>query len=147
MNSSSRISRLLKRFMSFALVGVSGIFVDMSLLYLLTDPKMFGLNLSLGKTIAAEAAIVNNFIWNDRWTFRDLVVGVNMRNMRIRRFLRFNIVCLFGICLSIFLLNVQVKLFHLNVYIANLVAIIVVSAWNFFMNLKYGWADKITNDG
>ena len=62
----------LKRYLRFGMVGASGVVVDMGMLYLLADPKMLGLNLSLSKAIAAEVAIVNNFAWNELWTFGDL---------------------------------------------------------------------------
>ena len=60
----------LERFMRFALVGLSGVVVDMGLLYLLSDPRMLGAGIGYGKAVAAEVAVVNNFLWNDAWTFR-----------------------------------------------------------------------------
>ena len=30
----------------------------------------------------------------------------------------------------------------MNVYVANLVAIVIVSLWNYFMNLRFGWGGK-----
>jgi putative flippase GtrA len=45
------------------------VFVDMTVLYLLHDPSSLGWALTRSKVVAAELAIVNNFFWNDRWTF------------------------------------------------------------------------------
>ena len=56
-----------------AVVGLSGVAIDMGLLWLLSDPAALGWGLTRSKLIAAESAIVNNFLWNDLWTFRDLV--------------------------------------------------------------------------
>jgi dolichol-phosphate mannosyltransferase len=53
------------RFHPFAVVGLSGVCVDMGLLYVLSDPTMLGWGLTRSKLIAAEMAILNNFIWND----------------------------------------------------------------------------------
>jgi dolichol-phosphate mannosyltransferase len=53
------------RFMRFGLVGLSEVFVDMAVLYLLSDPTTLGLPLTRSKIIAAEIAIINNFLWND----------------------------------------------------------------------------------
>ena len=61
------------RFLRFALVGASGVVVDMALLFLLSDPRALGFGLTRSKIVAAELAIINNFLWNDAWTFRDLV--------------------------------------------------------------------------
>ncbi|MEO1376466.1 MAG: glycosyltransferase, partial [Cyanobacteria bacterium J06635_10] len=56
------------RFIRFGLVGLSGVFVDMAILYLLSDPNTLALPLTRSKIIAAEIAICNNFLWNDAWT-------------------------------------------------------------------------------
>jgi dolichol-phosphate mannosyltransferase len=51
------------RFTRFAVVGLSGVVVDMGLLFLLSDPSTLGWGLTRSKLLAAELAIVNNFIW------------------------------------------------------------------------------------
>jgi dolichol-phosphate mannosyltransferase len=131
----------IKRFIRFGLVGASGVGVDMAVLFLLTDPRLLGWGLSLSKAIAAEVAIFNNFLWNEIWTFRDLA-GASAGGMaRARRLAKFNIICVAGIVFSIVLLNVQVRFLHFNVYMANFIAIFLVSIWNFAMNLKFGWRE------
>jgi dolichol-phosphate mannosyltransferase len=67
------LGRLLRRYAQFCVVGGSGVVVDVTVLYLLASPTMLGWNLSLSKAIAAEVALVNNFVWNELWTFRDLL--------------------------------------------------------------------------
>lgn len=113
--------------------------MDMAVLFLLSDPKMLAWNLSLSKALAAEVAIGNNFIWNEFWTFGDISAGHNHWRARWSRFAKFNLICLAGIGLSILLLNIQVRYVAMNVYLANLVSIVIVSFWNFGLNLKYGW--------
>ncbi len=134
----------LKRYLRFGMVGASGVVVDMGMLYLLADPKMLGLNLSLSKAIAAEVAIVNNFAWNELWTFGDLSATQSYWHARLGRFAKFNVICLAGIGLSILLLNIQAGMFEMNVYLANLIAIVVVSFWNFGLTLKFGWRQPAT---
>lgn len=41
--------------------------------------------------------------------------------------------------LSVLLLNVQVYWLNMNEYLANFISIVLVSLWNFFMNVKFGW--------
>ena len=127
------------RFMRFALVGLSGVIVDMGLLFLLSDPTMLGWGLTRSKLIAAETAIVNNFLWNDAWTFRD--VSAHQRNLRwrLRRFGKFQLICLAGVAINTLLLNLQFNLLHMNRYVANAVAIAAVTGWNFWLNLKLSW--------
>jgi dolichol-phosphate mannosyltransferase len=129
------------RFMRFAFVGLSGVGVDMGLLYLLSDPSSLGWGLTRSKIIAAEAAILNNFLWNDLWTFRDLAKRQPGMGHRLRRLVKFNIVCGIGLALNVILLNVMFNWFHLNRYVANAIAIGVVTAWNFWINMKLSWRD------
>jgi dolichol-phosphate mannosyltransferase len=127
------------RFLRFALVGASGVVVDMAFLFLFSDPRALGLGLTRSKALAAELAIINNFLWNDAWTFRDLVGGQTGLRHKLRRLLKFNLVCGFGLLLNVALLNIQFNVLHMNRYVANLVAIAVVTAWNYWLNLRLNW--------
>ncbi len=131
---------LWKRYVKFCVVGGTGIVVDMGVLHLLASSAMLGWNLSLSKTIAAETAIFNNFLWNDLWTFRGMATGRHSPSQRLIRFLKFNLICLSGIALSLLLLNIQVHGLRWNLYLANFIAIVLVSLWNFLLNLKFGWS-------
>lgn len=128
------------RYLMFCVVGGSGVLVDMGVLHVLASPGCLGWNLCLSKGIAAEVAILNNFWWNDRWTFRDLIWGADTWGQWLGRLGWFNGICLTGIMLSVLLLNLQVHVFGWNLYVSNLVAIVIVSLWNFLLNLRYGWA-------
>ena len=119
-------------------VGGTGMLVDMGIIYLLASPFLLGWNLSLSKVIAAEAAIFNNFVWNDLWTFLGLAGSGHIRVERLARFGKFNLICVSGIALSVLLLNIQVHWLKINVYLANFISIVLVSVWNFFLNLRFG---------
>lgn len=135
-----RTSQLpLDRFLRFALVGLSGVIVDMGLLFLLSDPSMLGWGLTRSKLIAAETAILNNFLWNDAWTFADVSVHQRGLTQRLRRLGKFQLICLAGVVLNTVLLNLQFNLLHMNRYVANAVAIAAVTGWNFWLNLKLSW--------
>lgn len=128
-----------QRFIRFGLVGLSGVFVDMAIFYLLSDPASLGWGITRSKIIASEVAIVNNFLWNDRWTFGDISSRQKGRRQRIRRFLKFNLVCVAGLILNVLLLNALYNALGINRYLANLVAIAAVTLWNFWLNLKLNW--------
>lgn len=130
---------LVERYFRFCLVGGTGVVVDMAMLWVLASPSGLGWNLSLGKTVAAELALLNNFLWNDLWTFHGVGGDRGGWTRRLLRLGKFNLICAAGIGLSVLLLNFQVVQLHWNVYVANLVSIFVVSIWNFVMNLKFGW--------
>jgi len=133
----------MQRFFRFGLVGLSGVFVDMTLLYLLSDPLTLNLPLTRSKILASEVAIFNNFLWNDRWTFGDVARQQTKKSQKLVRFAKFNLVCLSGLILNVLLLNLFFNQFHLNRYLANLIAIAVVTLWNFWLNLKLSW--KVTD--
>lgn len=132
------------RFICFGFVGLSGVFVDMSVLYLLSDPSTLGWGLTRSKIIAGEVAIINNFLWNDAWTFADLAMKQKGWGQRCKRLLKFNIVCLLGLVLNILILNLLFNYlgfqnFPTGRYVANLIAIAIVTGWNFWLNLKLSW--------
>lgn len=136
---SRRIGFPIGRFIRFGLVGLSGVFVDMALLYLLSDPSTLGWPLTRSKIIAAEFAIINNFLWNDRWTFGDIASEQQGWRQRMRRFSKFNIICLAVLILNVLVLNLVFNFLIPNRYVANLIAIAVATFWNFWVNLKLSW--------
>jgi dolichol-phosphate mannosyltransferase len=138
-----RVSSLpLARFMRFALVGCSGVVVDMGLLFVLSDPIMLGWGLTRSKLIASELAIVNNFLWNDAWTFHDVSARHPGGKYKLRRFAKFQAICFAGLMLNTILLNLQFNLLGVNRYVANAIAILVVTGWNFWLNLKLSWREN-----
>jgi dolichol-phosphate mannosyltransferase len=121
-------------------VGATGVLVDMGMIHLLASPSLVGWNLSLSKAVAAEVALISNFVWNELWTFGDAAreEGLGWRR-RLGRLARFNGICLAGIGWSVLLLNLQVHGLGWNLYAANFLAIFLVSLWNFLLNLRFGW--------
>ncbi|MBD2776246.1 glycosyltransferase [Iningainema tapete] len=144
--STSRLRRFtqrqsfpVSRFLRFGLVGLTGVFVDMVVLYLLHSPTALGLPLTRSKIISGEIAIINNFIWNDSWTFADISMQQQEWRQRLKRFLKFNIICLAGLVLNVLVLNLVFNFVIRNAYIANLIAIAATTIWNFWVNLKLSW--------
>jgi dolichol-phosphate mannosyltransferase len=136
---SQKIGFPVGRFIRFGLVGMTGVVVDMTILYLLSDPTTLGLPLTLSKLIAGEIAIGNNFLWNDAWTFADVSMAQKEWYRRLKRFLKFNAICLVGLGFNVLILNLVVNFIVPDRYIANLLAILVTTFWNFWFNLKLSW--------
>lgn len=134
----------LKRFIRFGVVGFSGVFVDMAIFWLLRES--FGLPLTRSAILSAEVAIFNNFLWNDAWTFADISQRQLGWKARLKRFLKFNIICLGGLILNVLLVNLLFNLFGVNDYLSKLIAIALVTAWNFWLNLKLSWRVTATKE-
>ncbi|CCQ53556.1 glycosyltransferase [Crocosphaera watsonii WH 8501] len=146
------------RFIQFCLVGFSGLFVDLTVFSLLR--KGLELGLTRSTILSAEVAIINNFLWNDLWTFRDISSRQPGKRQRLKRFIKFNFVCLAGVILQTLLVNTFFAIFQklqLDTTIANittngflrgvltsdllakLMAIVIVTFWNFWLNTKLSW--------
>ncbi len=137
---------LSSRFIQFCLVGLTGVVLDMGLLFLLSDPSMLAWPLTRSKIIASELAIINNFLWNDVWTFGDISDSQQLDNKRLQRFFKFNLICFFGLILNSLIVNFLVYKFEINEYMAKLIAIICVTFWNFGINLRLNWQIKETTE-
>ncbi|MGK7877577.1 MAG: glycosyltransferase [Xenococcaceae cyanobacterium] len=131
------------RFFRFGVVGFSGVFVDMGVFYLLRSVLALGLTRSA--IFSAEVAIINNFLWNDLWTFGDISRRQKGWRKRFKRLLKFNIICLAGLILNVLIVNLLFNVFSVNEYLAKLIAIAAVTLWNFWFNLKLSW--RVTDVG
>ena len=127
-------------FLKFCIVGASGVFVDMGLLFVLSDPHMLGMGLTRSKILASETAIITNFLLNDWWTFSDTARRQPGALPRLRRFIGFNAVCSLGLALNVVILNLLFNYGGLNRYVANSLAILAVTGWNYWLNRKLNWA-------
>ncbi|NDJ15860.1 glycosyltransferase [Myxacorys almedinensis] len=142
LRSRGRISRLnetfqIGRFLRFGLVGLSGFVVDMAAFYFLRTS--FTLGIARSTILSAELAVVNNFCWNDLWTFGDVAREQPKKRQRLKRFLKFNAVCLMGIILQTLLVSAMYDLFQISEFVAKPIAIAIVTFWNFWINLKLSW--------
>jgi dolichol-phosphate mannosyltransferase len=123
--------QVLRRLVKFLLVGSSGIIVTMTALYLLHG--VLGLPLLPATALAVEIAIINNFIFNNLWTFR---AGA----LRLGRFVRFNSVAFVGLVLTTVLTALFVDQLGLHYLIANFFAIGAATSWNFVANSIWTWS-------
>lgn len=123
---AANIAKLIK----FLLVGGLGLVVNSLALYVLH--QLMRLPLVAASLLAVELAIVNNFLWNDRWTF-----GRN--KLSLRRFFQFNLVSCGGLVITTGTLWVLVTHLAVPYLLANLVGIGLATCWNFGINLLWTW--------
>jgi len=123
----------MKRLGQFCLVGASGVVGDMGVLSVVAH--LTPMPLVFAKATACALAIVNNFVWNDLWTFH----GDGLGTSRSPRFVRFNGIALAGLALNVVLFQVQVEGLGLNLYLANAVAIGLVAGFNYTLSRHWAW--------
>ena len=121
------IDRLfLLKFLKFCVVGLSGMVIDFSTTWLLKEKAK--VNKYIANSTGFILAATSNYIWNRIWTFQS-------ENSQIAvEYLSFILISVAGLGINnfvIYLLNDRLKI---NFYLSKLLAIGVVTIWNFLMN-------------
>ena len=124
----------LMRVARFAVVGLSGIVVNMSFLILFKE--FLSAPLILASAAAIEISIITNFILNDKWTFQ----GFN-NNSWICRLISFNGVSIGGAIINVVILTLLTTI-GIWYVLGNLIGIGVAFIWNFLMNRKVTWVEN-----
>lgn len=120
---------LLLKFLKFGVVGFTGMLVDFAVTYIFKEwikVQKYVAN-AFGFTVAAST----NYMLNRFWTFHSHNPEIALE------FSRFFIVSLLGLAINTFVIWAIVKKFKSNFYFAKLIAIGVVTIWNFFANLAF----------
>ena len=121
------IDRLfLLKFLKFCVVGLSGMVIDFSTTWLLKEKAK--VNKYIANSTGFILAATSNYIWNRIWTFQS-------ENSQIAvEYFSFILISIAGLGINnfvIYLLNDRLKI---NFYLSKLLAIGVVTVWNFLMN-------------
>lgn len=120
-----------RRFYSFALVGLSGVIVNMVVYTLLVYAQIY---VVAAGAIAASMAMISNFLLNDRFTWPE----VRSHSM-ITRGLRFMITSLIGIIINVALLAFLYHRLGINYIAANFIGISAGVLWNYTINNCWTW--------
>jgi dolichol-phosphate mannosyltransferase len=126
-----------KRFLKFCIVGLSGVGVNIGLLWLLTE--FFGLFYLVSAVFSVEASIISNFILNELWTFRDRVTRRSARAL-LKRMVKFNLTCAVGAAINILVLAALTELLGLYYIVSALFGIGAATLWNYGMSITWTWS-------
>jgi dolichol-phosphate mannosyltransferase len=130
------ISPELRKIARFGCVGLVGVVVNTTVLWLLTEHvRLYYL---LSSAVATEAAIVFNFILNDFWTFAALGHGEPV----FARLAKYNAVALGGLLLTVAALYALTTLFRVPYLTANLAAIAGGTLWNYTASRRWAWRTR-----
>jgi len=117
------------RWLKFNFVGGIGIGVQLAVLTVLKTGLHF--NYLRATALAVEAAVIHNFIWHERFTWKDR----EKTTSPLVRFIKFNLSNgLLSIAGNLLLMKLFTGVLHFNYLIANLIAIIVCSLANFLVS-------------
>lgn len=114
------------KFLKFCLVGFSGMIIDFSITWLLKEK--FRINKYFANSTGFVLAAASNYVWNRFWTFH------SENNLIATEFLSFIIISIAGLAINNLLILFFTDKMKLNFYLSKLIAIGVVTLWNFIMN-------------
>ncbi len=124
-----------KRVFKFGLVGLSGIVVNMVVLWYLTE--FVGFYYLVSSLFAIELSILNNFFWNDFWTFK--AGGSHKLSSRWHRLISFHAVSAGGLVINMGILYLLTSVGGVYYLISNIIGILVGFGWNFMVNRRVTW--------
>jgi putative flippase GtrA len=119
---------MITRWLKFNAAGILGVGVQLALLHSLT--RFAQLGYLVATAFAVETALIHNFLWHERYTWR--IRTAQAPRAALRRFVHFNVtngvVSLVG---NLLLMKLLVDHANLPVVVANLIAIAACSTFNF----------------
>jgi dolichyl-phosphate beta-glucosyltransferase len=122
-------------FTRYATVGVTGTALDVGSLYVFVD--LLHIPVLVAAAMSFILAVVNNFILNKSWTFRN-----NSRNFR-KQFIKFSIVSVVGLVLTEICMALFIYLMDIWYIAAKLITSVIVLTWNFLANKNWTFTEKI----
>ncbi len=123
------------QFIKYATVGLSGVGVNQLATWV--AKAQMGQPAEVALIWGIELSLLWNFWFNNIWTFHDQ----RMRGARelIFGLFKFHVVCLAGALINYSVCLYLVNSFHWNLYVANGVAIVIATAWNYLINRQVTW--------
>jgi len=123
----------LRRFFKFCSVGISGVAVNICLLWFFTET--LEINYIVSSIFSIEASILSNSILNDRWTFSDSGSSSHI----LIRILKMNAVYIVGSAINLGILVLMTERFGVYYLLSDLFGIGCATLFNFFFAKKYVW--------
>jgi putative flippase GtrA len=117
----------LSRIIKFGLVGVTGLFIDFSVTYLLKEKAL--INKYIANATGFTCAVISNFFLNKYWTFNS--AG---NKFITNQFFLFTIISLTGLLINSTVIMILIRKMNMRFYLSKVVAIGIVFTWNFLMN-------------
>jgi dolichol-phosphate mannosyltransferase len=122
----------------FNVVGVVGFALQSAVLFVITH-STYQVGYLAATAIAVELAVLNNFFWHQRWTWKDRPSAT--RGDTLRRLAKFNITNgLFSIAGNMILMTLLVGHLGLPITGANLISVATCSIFGFILADRIAFA-------
>ena len=128
-------------FIKYVIVGVIGFSIDFGLSFILIERVR--LIIWLATLLSAEAAIINNFFFNNFWSFSHKKINSSFFSY-VTKFLKFNLVSAGAIVIQVIGILILTLIFGTQwwyIYKIGIIAFIVIPYSYFFYN-KFIWKDR-----
>jgi len=123
----------------FNVVGLLGFGLQSATLFILTH-TVYSISYLAATAVAVELAVLNNFVWHQRWTWKDR--PAEEKNETWRRLAKFNVTTgLVSLVGNLVLMSILVGRLGLPVTGANVITVAACSVLSFFL------ADRIAFNG
>lgn len=127
-----------RRIVKFGLVGTWGFVVNMFFLWFFTETV--GLFYLFSSLIAIEISLINNYVFNDLWTWRDR--GKEGKKEYLKRVLQYHATASAAMLANIAILWILTELFDVYYLASNVFGILCGAVLNFFLNDRWTFKHK-----
>lgn len=127
-----------RRIVKFGLVGTWGFVVNMFFLWFFTETV--GLFYLFSSLIAIEISLINNYVFNDLWTWRDR--GKEGKKEYLKRMLQYHTTASAAMLTNIAILWVLTELADVYYLASNVFGILCGAVLNFFLNDRWTFKHK-----
>lgn len=133
----TKIKKPSRQFILYAVIGVSGVTLDVVLFMLLFN--MLHVNEELATFISISAAITNNFLLNTYLNFK-------VKDNLWRRYMRFYLVGLSGILLTDLLFLIFVDHLYINANYVKIGSLLPVLLLQYSLNKRWSFKEEIADN-
>ena len=129
------------RWLKFNAVGAMGIGVQLAALTFYKE--VFAMHYLTATVLAVETAVLHNFAWHERWTWRERTRAAPGRRSLAGRLLRFNFSNgLVSILSNLVFMRLFVGYLGLHYLVASLISIAITSVANFLLSEMFVFPDN-----
>ena len=109
----------------FSIVGILNTLIDFVTFTIINS--WFGINYTTSQIAGYSVGVVNSFIFNKNWTFEDKDANKKI----VYEFLKFIIINLISLIITIIFMRILIKSFNIDVYIAKIIVTSTAQITNF----------------